>query len=100
MTQPSNKTVRRLLLTVTTVFLASASIADAQSSDGKKNRTNPDTNGDGLISREEFEAVSQGRLAFEDIDTNGDGYIDADERATLRERMRERMRDRERNPSL
>jgi hypothetical protein len=53
---------------------------------GIESRTNPDTNGDGVVSREEFvlgapEGESD-RAAehFDELDTNGDGVIDESER--------------------
>lgn len=53
---------------------------------------NMDTNGNGLISEEEWHAAMQKR--FESIDKNGDGNLSRDEidetKATMRDRIRSR----------
>jgi Ca2+-binding EF-hand superfamily protein len=41
-----------------------------------------DTNGDGVVSQDEFLAAAKARFAK--IDKNGDGFIDADEMAGQR----------------
>ena len=45
-----------------------------------------DTDGDGLISREEFAAVSAQPERFDELDSNGDGFLDAGERSSARRR--------------
>ncbi|MEM1264221.1 MAG: EF-hand domain-containing protein [Pseudomonadota bacterium] len=76
---------RRLLLALFAVLLITQ--ANAQT-------MRADTDGDGRLSLAEFEAVSDGRVPFEDVDTNGDGFVDADEGKAFRRAARERRRDR------
>lgn len=45
-------------------------------------KNNPDTNGDGLVSRQEFQAASDKR--FDRMDKNGDGVLSEDERPQRR----------------
>ena len=49
-----------------------------------------DTNGDGLLSREEVAGPFSGR--FDDVDTNGDGQLDDAEQAAMIQELSERMR--------
>ena len=51
-----------------------------------------DTNGDGKISKEEFNAVHE--KMFNEIDANHDGFIDADEMAKAHQARKEKMRKR------
>ncbi|MEM8982557.1 MAG: EF-hand domain-containing protein [Pseudomonadota bacterium] len=54
-----------------------------------------DSDGDGVLSREEFDAVAPAELNFDELDTNADGVIDVDERNALRRQARERLRNRQ-----
>lgn len=48
-----------------------------------------DTNGDGVVTRDEFRAAAMAR--FDRMDANHDGRIDATERQAMRDHMRARM---------
>lgn len=50
-----------------------------------------DTNGDGVISHDEFMANSETR--FKEMDTNGDGKLSKEELQAHREKMRERFKE-------
>ena len=47
-----------------------------------------DTNGDGMISREEAKALPMINRHFQEIDTDGDGQITADELRAFHEKQR------------
>lgn len=49
-----------------------------------------DTNGDGLLSKEEVSGPFSGR--FDDVDTNGDGQLDDAEQAAMIQELSDRMR--------
>ena len=49
-----------------------------------------DTNGDGLLSKEEVSGPFSGR--FDDVDTNGDGQLDETEQAAMIQELIDRMR--------
>ncbi len=49
-----------------------------------------DTNGDGLLSKEEVSGPFSGR--FDDVDTNGDGQLDDTEQAAMIQELSDRMR--------
>lgn len=51
-----------------------------------------DTNGDGVISKDEFLAQAEER--FKQMDTNGDGKITKEEGQAAHEGMREKMKER------
>jgi hypothetical protein len=50
-----------------------------------------DTNGDGLLSKEEVSGPFAG--GFDEVDTNGDGQLDDAEQAAMIEGLSERMRN-------
>ena len=58
-----------------------------QISAGLKER---DTNGDGLLSKEEVSGPFSGR--FDDVDTNGDGQLDDTEQAAMIQELSDRIR--------
>jgi hypothetical protein len=49
-----------------------------------------DTNGDGLLSKEEVSGPFSGR--FDDVDTNGDGQLDDTEQAAMIQELSDRMK--------
>ena len=73
---------RLTLATLLPLLLASASLAQPP----KGERGPQDTDGDGAISRAEFDAWSSEH--FDRLDQNGDGVITEDERPERRERIR------------
>ena len=75
----------RVLPTALAVF-ALTSVAGLAHAQGP--RGNQDSNGDGAVSAQEFEAAAKGR--FQRMDANQDGVIDAVELAAIQKRMEER----------
>jgi len=55
-------------------------------------RGNPDANGDGVVSAQEFDDAAKAR--FQRLDANHDGVIDAEELAAIQKRMEERRAER------
>ena len=86
----------RLPVAVTFVLclISVASLAGDRGPGGEKWKQ-LDTDGDELISQQEFEAAGRGNFA--DWDGDGDGYLDQAEREAAREKMRQKFRERQRN---
>ena len=74
------------LTTSTGVFAQGFGPESAPSMDQAAQRALLDTDGDGVVSREEHEAARQ--LAFDDADTDGDGYLDYAEMEAMAEASR------------
>lgn len=79
-------------LTLALIALApvSAMAADAPMHDKMGHWKEADTNGDGVISKQEFMAEQEKR--FKEIDTNGDGNISQDEMQAHREKRKAEFR--------
>ncbi|MCB1531173.1 MAG: EF-hand domain-containing protein [Rhodospirillales bacterium] len=59
---------------------------------GKDMFAQKDTNGDGVVSKDEF--LSGAEKHFQKMDENGDGEITKDEARKSREKMKEKMKNR------
>lgn len=92
-------TIRKMLLSAV-ALMALAVPAMAQSTPpagapphdgGPMGKFNADTDGDGMLSRAEFQAMQDKR--FDEMDTNHDGKISKDEMKAHHEQMKERMKE-------
>jgi Ca2+-binding EF-hand superfamily protein len=73
-------------------MMAARAVAGQRQPDPGKIFDSADTNGDGVITREEFHAARE--RAFTKLDRNGDGYIDKDDlsgRLAGRQKAQERL---------
>ena len=89
----------RYVATLAALGIASAALLAVAAPEGREGRApgmerlkQADTNGDGLISREEAKALPRLAARFDEIDTNHDGKLDTQERAAWREKQREHYR--------
>ena len=83
--------MRRALL-LTMIFATAAAYAGDAPGPGKPARPNPDSNGDGFVTREEASAYPRLTADFDSADANKDGQLDAADLQTHREKMRVEMR--------
>jgi hypothetical protein len=88
-----DRPMRRALL-LTMIFATAAAYAGDAPGPGKPARPNPDSNGDGVVTREEASAYPRLTADFDSADANKDGQLDATEMNAHRERMRSEMRAR------
>jgi hypothetical protein len=93
--------MKKLLAFTAIAVLAGMPMALADDHDGKKRGgydrgakmfEKMDTDGDGQISRAEFDAFHGER--FNKMDANSDGYITTEEAAAVREEWKEKMKER------
>jgi Ca2+-binding EF-hand superfamily protein len=73
-------------------MMAARAVAKPRQPDPSRIFDSADTNGDGVITREEFHAARQGLFAR--LDRNGDGFIDKDDmsgRLARRQKAQERL---------
>ena len=85
--------MRRALL-LTMIFATAAAYAGDAPGAGKTPRPTLDSNGDGIVTREEAKAYPRLTADFDVADANKDGQLDAAELQTHREKMRVEMRAR------
>jgi len=85
--------MRRALL-LTMIFATAAAYAADAPGPGKPSRPKLDSNGDGVVTREEAQAYPRLTADFDVADANKDGQLDAAELQTHREKMRVEMRAR------
>jgi len=85
--------MRRALL-FTMIFATAAAYAGDAPGPGKPPRPTLDSNGDGIVTREEAKAFPRLTADFDVADANKDGQLDAAELQTHREKMRVEMRAR------
>lgn len=83
--------MRRALL-LTMIFATAAAYAGDAPGPGKPARPTLDSNGDGVVTREEASAYPRLTADFDTADANKDGQIDAAELQAHREKMRVEMR--------
>lgn len=96
--------MRKLTIALVAISALTAGLAfadDAQHSDRDMHELKADTNGDGVITHDEFKAQSD-KMAeehFKRMDTNGDGKIDQAERKSFHEHMMQHRKEwREKHP--
>lgn len=96
--------MRKLTIALVAISALTAGLAfadDAQKSDRHMHELKADTNGDGVITHDEFKAQND-KMAeehFKRMDTNGDGKIDPAEKKAFHERvMQHRKEWREKHP--
>ena len=85
--------MRRALL-LTMIFATAAAYAGDAPGPGKPDRPTLDSNGDGIVTREEAKAYPRLTADFDVADANKDGQLDATEMNAHRDRMRSEMRAR------
>jgi Ca2+-binding EF-hand superfamily protein len=84
----------RSALLLTMIFATAAAYAGDAPAPGKPARPSPDSNGDGVVTREEAKAYPRLTTDFDAADVNKDGQLDAAELQAHREKMRVEMRAR------
>jgi len=84
----------RSALLFTMIFATAAANAGDAPGPGKPDRPTLDSNGDGIVTREEARAFPRLTADFDVADANKDGQLDAAELQTHREKMRVEMRAR------
>ncbi len=88
----------RYVATLAALGIASAALLAVAAPEGREGRApgmerlkQADTNGDGLISREEAKALPRLAARFDEIDTNHDNQISPDELRAFHEKRRDAM---------
>ena len=89
----------KAIATLAALGIASAALLAVAAPEGREHRgagmerfKQADTNGDGMISRDEAKALPKLLEHFSEIDTNGDGFLTQDEMRAFHEKRREEMR--------
>ena len=87
----------KYLATLAAVGIASAALLAVAAPEGREGRgaerlKQADTNGDGMLSRDEAKALPRLAKHFDEIDANHDGQITADEMHAFHETHRGQMR--------
>ena len=83
--------MKKLILSTFAVLMIAAPAAYACHHDGGNYKNNRDTNGDGVISKEEF--VSHAEKQFMKMDANNDGTVTKDEQHAAKKKMRQEMKN-------
>ena len=89
----------KAIATLAALGIAAAALVAVAAPEGREYRgagmerlKQADTNGDGMISRDEAKALPKLLEHFSEIDTNGDGFLTQDEMRAFHEKRREEMR--------
>jgi Ca2+-binding EF-hand superfamily protein len=87
----------KYIATLAALGIASAALLAVAAPDGREGQgadrlKQADTNGDGMISRDEAKALPRLLKHFDEIDANHDGQITADEMRAFHEKQRGQMR--------
>lgn len=79
-------------IAMTVAMSAGVALADHHKGDWEEKFRAADTNGDGVVSREEFHAAfpDKGEERFAKIDANGDGVITLEEKKAHKEQKKEK----------
>lgn len=73
--------MKHLIVALGLALMSSAALAQAPGPRMLERLQEADTNGDGVVSRDEFLAMRA--ASFDKLDANGDGFVTADERPRL-----------------